>query len=135
MAYDRGIAPVGWFDSFDWDSWDIDLDAAVLGEGTEDGWGVRLPCERYACYRERMLEHQVRIRLDEDRYQKVAREAARRGVSPADVIRDAIDQLPAHDEDRRKAIAAILAAAPMTVPADPSTLRGELDVAHDRVVG
>ncbi len=78
-----------------------------------------------------MLDHRLQILLDEGRYRKVSREAERRGLSVAAVIRDAIDQLPAA-ATRRSAIDAILAAAPMPLPADPSDLRRELDVAHDR---
>jgi hypothetical protein len=72
-----------------------------------------------------MLDRRVQILLDEERYQKVAREARRRGVSIAAVIRDALDQLPADAEVRRSAVDAILAAKPMSVPADPAELRRE----------
>jgi len=53
-------------------------------------------------------------------------------VSMAAVIREAIDQMPATAEQRRAAIADILAAEPMPLPADPSDLRRELDDAHVR---
>ena len=81
----------------------------------------------------RMLDRRVQILLDEARYQKVAREAERRGVSVAAVVRDAIDRLPSEAEQRRAAIAAVLAAAPAPMPADPAELRRELDAAHDRL--
>jgi hypothetical protein len=84
------------------------------------------------CYRMCMLDHRVQILLDEDRYQRVTQIAARRGVSVAAVIRGAIDQLPADAEQRRTAIAAIRAAEPMPVPAEPAALRRELDAAHGR---
>ena len=82
-----------------------------------------------------MLDHRVQILLDDERYQKVAREAKRRGVSIAAVIRDALDRLPADAEVRRAAIAAILAAEPMALPAEPAALRRKLDAAHDRLQG
>jgi hypothetical protein len=53
-------------------------------------------------------------------------------VSVATVVRDAIDQMTSGVETRRDAIAGILAAEPMTVPADPAELRRELDAARDR---
>jgi hypothetical protein len=81
-----------------------------------------------------MLDRRVQILLDDERYQKVSHEAERRGVSVAAVIREAIDHLPTAAEQRRTAIEAILAAAPMPVPADPAELRRELDAAHDRTV-
>jgi hypothetical protein len=77
-----------------------------------------------------VLGHRFQILLDEPRYQKVVREAARRGVSVATVIRDAIDRLPSDSDERRAAIAAILEAAPMPVPDDPADLRRELDEAR-----
>lgn len=79
-----------------------------------------------------MLDHRVQILLDEERYQKIAHEAERRGVSISAVIRDAIDQLPADADRRRAAVAAILAAEPMEAPEDPAELRRELDTARDR---
>jgi hypothetical protein len=78
-----------------------------------------------------MLSHRLQILLDPDRYQKVAREAARRGVSVAAIIREAIDRLPAETDQRRGAIAAILAAEPMPLPKDPTDLRRELDASRD----
>lgn len=80
-----------------------------------------------------MTVHQLGIQLDEDRYQRVLREAGRRGVSVDTVIGEAIDRLAPSLDQRRAAAAAILAAEPMPVPADPTELRRELDVAHDRV--
>jgi hypothetical protein len=80
-----------------------------------------------------MLDHRVQILLDDARYQKVAREAKRRGVSIAAVIREALDRLPADAEMRRAAVEAILAAESMPVPADAAELRLELDAAHDRL--
>jgi hypothetical protein len=82
-----------------------------------------------------MLDHRVRILLDDERYQKAAHEAKRRGVSIAAVVREALDRLPAEAEVRRSAIDAILAVEPMPVPAHPAELRRELDVAHDRLEG
>jgi hypothetical protein len=79
-----------------------------------------------------MLDHRVQILLDDERYEKVAREARRRHVSLAAVIRDALDRLPTDAEMRRKAIEVILAAEPMPLPDDPAELRRELDGARDR---
>jgi hypothetical protein len=73
-----------------------------------------------------MLDRRLQILLDQERYEKVSREAARRGVSIAEVIREAIDRLPVDTDRRRAAIARILAAEPMEVPADPADLRREL---------
>jgi hypothetical protein len=82
--------------------------------------------------RMRILERRVHLLLDESRYQKLAREAERRKISVAAVIRDAIDQQPPDADGRRAAIAEILAAEPMPVPADPTDIRRELDAAHTR---
>lgn len=71
--------------------------------------------------------------MNDARYRKVAREAARRRVSVAAVIRDAIDRLPDELDRRRAAISEILAAQPMAVPADPRELRRELDSVRDKL--
>ncbi len=80
-----------------------------------------------------MPDHRIQILLDEARYQKVAREAERRGRSIAAVIREAIDRLPMPHEQHQAAIALILAAEPITLPSDPMALRHEIDAAHDRL--
>lgn len=80
----------------------------------------------------RTLDRRIQLLLDEPRYRKLVREAKRRRVSVAAVVREAIDQLPADAERRRAAIAAVLAAEPMAVPSDPAELRHELDSAHER---
>lgn len=78
-----------------------------------------------------MLTRRLQLLLDDDRYQRLADEAKRRDISVAAVIRDAIDRsltLPqSRAERRRRAIDAILAAAPMPVPDDPEDLRREID--------
>ena len=76
------------------------------------------------------LDRRVPLLLDRSRYRKVAGEAERRGISVAEVIRQAIDAMPVHAERRRAAIDAILAAPAMDVPDDPADLRRELDEAH-----
>jgi len=81
----------------------------------------------------RILDRRVHLLLDEARYGKVAREAARQGVSVASVIRDAIDRLPDDIDERRAAIEEILAAAPMPVPGDPRDIRREVNAARDRM--
>lgn len=78
------------------------------------------------------LDRRVQLLLDEPRYRKLTGEAIRRRVSVAAVIREAIDQLPADVDRRRAAISEVLAAEPMTLPADPAELRRELDSTHDR---
>jgi hypothetical protein len=80
----------------------------------------------------RNLDRRVHLLLDESRYRKVIDTATRRHVSVAAVIRDAIDRLPADDDRRRVAVAGILAAEPMPLPADATELRRELDAARER---
>jgi hypothetical protein len=79
-----------------------------------------------------MQQHRMQVLLDQERYRKVRSEAERRGLSIGAVIREAIDKLPDRESERRRAIAALLAAEPMPVPDDPADLRRELDEAHDR---
>ena len=84
--------------------------------------------------RMRNLHRRVHLLLDEPRHRKVAIEAKRRQVSVAEVIRDAIDRMPANEDIRRSAIDFILALEPMPVPDHPVDLRRELDAEHERRV-
>ncbi|MBA2414740.1 MAG: ribbon-helix-helix protein, CopG family [Geodermatophilaceae bacterium] len=81
-----------------------------------------------------MYGRRLQILLDEDRYRRVSALAARRGVSVAAVIREAIDRSVPHGEDeaRGAALALLLSADPMPVPVDPRDLRVELDDLHSR---
>lgn len=65
--------------------------------------------------------------IDEGSYERLAREAKRRQMPVAAVVREAIDAaLPADHEDRREALLAFLAADTIDVP-DPEDLTRELD--------
>lgn len=79
------------------------------------------------------MEHRLHILLDDRRYRTVLREAERRGVSVAAVVRDALDELLDQDETRQAAFDRILQAEPVPFPQDPADLRAELDEAHDRI--
>jgi hypothetical protein len=73
-----------------------------------------------------MLSRRLQILVDEGRYGRLEAEAARRGVSVATVVREAIDAaLPATSAERRQAGLRILGAEPMPVP-DIAGLREEL---------
>lgn len=74
-----------------------------------------------------MLTRRLHVLLDEDLYARLASEAARRSVSLAVVVREAIDAaLPNGANERADAARAILAAAPMDVP-EPGEVRAEFD--------
>lgn len=80
-----------------------------------------------------MFERRLQILLDEQRYQRVAAEARRRGISVASVIREAIDRgLPANAARRQAAADRLLAAPDMPVPVDPSELKAELETLRGR---
>lgn len=79
-----------------------------------------------------MLTRRLQVLLDDARASRLEREAARRGVAVAVLVREAIDAaFPATTDDRRAAGDRILAAVPMPVP-DVAELRSELADAHDR---
>ena len=82
--------------------------------------------------RDRGLDRRVPLLLDKARYRKVASVAHHEGVSVGAVIRRAIDAMPPDQDQRQRAIEAILSAAPMSVPDDPADIRRELDDARDR---
>jgi hypothetical protein len=74
------------------------------------------------------LSRRFQILLDEQQYRRISAEAAARGVSVAQVIRDAIDRgIGGSPTDRAAALRRVLAADPMPVPDDPADLRSELD--------
>lgn len=55
------------------------------------------------------LDRRLQLLIDEDRYARVAAEAARRGASVSAVIREAIDLVyPSQLEHRRDAVARLL---------------------------
>ncbi len=74
-----------------------------------------------------MYERRLQILLDDDRYRRVSSAAQARRSSVASVIRDAIDlALPADLERKAASAAALLSAAPTTMPALPE-LKAELE--------
>lgn len=74
-----------------------------------------------------MLSRRLQILLDDERYERLAHQAAERGTSIATLVREAIDsRYPPVDPRRQGAVSAILAAAPMAVPDDPADLKREL---------
>lgn len=74
-----------------------------------------------------MLSRRLQILLDDERYERLSRRAAQRGMSIGMLVRDAIDATyPTVDAERRSAADAILAAEPMPVPKDPADLKREI---------
>jgi hypothetical protein len=79
-----------------------------------------------------MFDRRLQVLIDEERWSRLEREAGRRGVSVAVLVREAIDErFPGDAEERRAALQAILDAEPMEVP-DPEQLRDELDAIRGR---
>ncbi|MGA8427669.1 MAG: antitoxin [Candidatus Dormiibacterota bacterium] len=74
-----------------------------------------------------MFDRRLQVLIDDARWDRLEREASRRGVAVAVLVREAIDQqIPQDAEERRSALQAILDAEPMAVP-HPRQLREELD--------
>jgi predicted DNA-binding protein len=71
------------------------------------------------------LNRRLQVLLDEERYDRLEREAARRGAPVASVVREAVDRLLAEETDRRAAGDRLLAAPPMPVD-DWSEIKKEL---------
>lgn len=84
------------------------------------------------CYGMSMLDRRLQVLIDEERWSRLEREAARRQVSVSVLVREAIDErYPSDTERRRAALRAVLDAEPMKVPA-PADLRRELEDARAR---
>lgn len=82
-----------------------------------------------------MFDRRLQVLLDGARWSRLEREASRRGVPVAVLVREAIDlQIPQDAEERRSALQAILDAPRMAVP-DPAQLREELDQIRGRSLG
>jgi hypothetical protein len=80
-----------------------------------------------------MLVHRFQLLLDDDRYRRVTQLAQEHKVSTATVICEAIDRsLPETPSRRAASGTAILDAPEMPVPADPASLRAELDAERAR---
>ena len=74
-----------------------------------------------------MFSERLQILIDRERLSRLRAAASERGVSVAQVIRDAVDRaIPADSPARQEALMLILKAEPMPVP-DPDELKGELD--------
>lgn len=73
------------------------------------------------------LEHRLQILLDDEQHRRITATAHDRGVSVADVVREAIDRSIAARASRRKSAGQRLLDAPDVPVADPAELRLELD--------
>lgn len=79
-----------------------------------------------------MLTRRLQVLIDDDRFERLEQEAARRRVAVAVLVRDAIDAaFPATSSARVMAGDRILTATAMDVP-DPAGLRAELDEQRSR---
>ncbi|HUY25558.1 MAG TPA: hypothetical protein VMV09_09715 [Candidatus Saccharimonadales bacterium] len=79
-----------------------------------------------------MFDRRLQVLIDQARWSRLEREASRRGVAVAVLVREAIDQqIPQDAEERRLALQAILDAEPMPVPS-PVLLREDLDQIRSR---
>ncbi len=79
-----------------------------------------------------MLDRRLQVLIDESRWSRLEREAARRGVPVAVLVREAIDErFPGNAEERRAALQSVLDADPMDVP-DLDELRDELEAVRGR---
>jgi len=79
-----------------------------------------------------MLDRRLQVLIDEDRLHRLEREAVRRQVPVAVLVREAIDErFPGDADKRRAALQALLDAEPMAVP-QPDQLRDELDEMRSR---
>lgn len=79
-----------------------------------------------------MLSRRLQVLIDDDRLERLEREAARRRVAVSVLVRDAIDAaFPATSSARRAAGDRVLGAVAMAVP-DPDVLRTELEELRGR---
>lgn len=75
------------------------------------------------------LNRRLQVLLDEERYDRLEREAERRGAPVASIVREAVDRLLAEETDRRAAGDRLLAAPSMPVEDWPEMKKDLLDAA------
>lgn len=78
------------------------------------------------------MTRRLQIRIDEVRYERVATIAARRHMSVAAVVREAIDRDLVDDARRNAGATHILSADAMPMPATVDELLGEVSEARSR---
>jgi hypothetical protein len=79
-----------------------------------------------------MLSRRLQVLVDDERLERLEREAARRKVAVAVLVREALDAAYPNDTATRRAAGdVILSAEPMAVP-DPGELREELRLLRER---
>jgi hypothetical protein len=80
-----------------------------------------------------MLDRRLQVLIDDGRWSRLEREAGRRGVPVAVLVREAIDErFPGDVDERQAALQAVLATDLMDVP-DPEGLREELEEIRGRL--
>jgi hypothetical protein len=80
-----------------------------------------------------MLDRRLQVLIDDSRWSRLEREAGRRGVPVAVLVREAIDErFPGDVDERQAALQAVLATELMDVP-DPERLREELEEIRGRL--
>jgi hypothetical protein len=78
-----------------------------------------------------MLSHRLQVLLDEERWDRLRRESARRHVPIGELVREAIDRwVPRGAGEVRAAADRLLAADPIRLPEDPADLKAERRAAH-----
>lgn len=78
-----------------------------------------------------ILDRRLQVLLDTERYARLEQAARRRGVSVAQVVREAIDLVaPSEELDRRTAAEFLLAAEPMPVN-DWADMKEEIESRFD----
>lgn len=77
------------------------------------------------------LNRRLQVLLDEERFERLEREAERRGAPVASIVREAVDRLLGEEMDRRAAGDRLLAAPPMPVD-DWEVIKQEIVEAAER---
>ena len=79
-----------------------------------------------------MLSHRLQVLIDPEQYERLRREAERRGMPVGALVREAIDRtVPPDLERRRAAWKRLMSLKPIPVPDDPAELEAELDSMFD----
>lgn len=79
-----------------------------------------------------MLSHRLQVLIEPEQYERLRREAERRGMAVGALVRESIDRTVPPDLERRQAAwERLMSLKPIPVPDDPAELEAELDAMFD----
>ncbi len=81
-----------------------------------------------------MLSHRLQVLIEPEQYERLRREAERRGMAVGALVRESIDRIvPPDAERRRRALDRLMSLEPIPVPDNPADLEVEIQGMYGRM--